>query len=120
MKNTLFEVSQLLKLLSEEMDIIELERMKIQQLEREWSFLKEVNEQLLHDLEATWKNGEMHAFIQETTADVRTHGQSMQDVIECQKQLLMQNMSLLEEKETGLIYKRSVTNKDQEQGGLRE
>jgi|SRR5690625_312814 len=108
MENKLFEADQLLKLISEEMDMIEYEQGKLQRTENHFHSLMDEKNHILRELESTWRKGDMSFTIQETAADIKTYERGMTEMLEDQQEQLKRNISTLEEKETTLMFKQST------------
>lgn len=106
MENRLFEADQLLKLISDEMDMVEFDREKLQRTEQQFFSLMSEKDKLLLDLEETWQKGEMNAMIQDTSDDIRTYERGMREMLEDQQEKLNRNVISLKEKEATLIFKR--------------
>lgn len=106
MENKLFEADQLLKLIAEEVDMIEYEQRKLQRTESHFQSLMDEKNQILRDLENTWQKGEMHFNIQETAADIKTYERDLTELLANQQEQLKRNISTLEEKESTLMFKR--------------
>lgn len=106
MESKLFEADQLLKLIAEEVDMIEYEQRKLQRAESHFQSLMDEKNQILRDLEDTWQKGEMHFNIQETAADIKTYERDLTELLANQQEQLKRNISTLEEKESTLMFKR--------------